>query len=650
MATQAYQVWTPPPDLTVSEWADRYRILSDLSNEPGRWHTSRAEYLRGIMDAASDPGVEELVLLMASQTGKTSVIENVVGYFIDVDPCPILWVVPTLDLAQGISKGRLSPMIRDNPRLGVKVAPPRSRDRSNTLLQKVFAGGFLKLAGANSPASLSSWPIRLVLGDEVDRFPVSAGNEGDPVALAAKRTQNFWNRLKIWASTPTVKGASRIQTAYDESDQREFWVPCPHCVEPQRLAWRQVKWPGDLPDELKPAAARYHCEHCGAEWSEGQRHKAVQLGEWRAGRPFAGKAGFRLSALYSPWLSLAEGVRDFLAAKDDPTRLRTWTNTYLAEPFEEFYGAVEAEGLEAQRNAEWSELDPVPAGVLLITAGVDVQDDRFELEVVGWGLGEESWSLRYQVIDADPSTDEAWRELDDALAQTFVTELGHELPIELTGIDTGHHTLRAYRYCKPRYKRGVRALKGKASSAGEMSPPVWPARWSTNNKGKVKLYLVGVDSAKSDIYGRYAKVKAPGPGYSHFPRERDSEYFRQATAERYETKYRAGHAWKKWSKDSHVRNEATDCRVYAYCVMQSRRVKWAARAARLSEPAPGFTAPKKRPAPAPALPAPAMVQGERRSPPPPAAGPPPVAAKPARVRRVRRRGGKRPRFLDRGGY
>ena len=254
----------PPPKLTVSQWADSYRQLSSESSaEAGRWSTSRAEYQRGMRDAVSDISVETVVLMTGAQIGKTELINNVVGFHIHQDPAPMLVVQPTLEMAQTWSKDRLSPAIRDTPVLTEKIKDPRSRDSGNTTLHKVFSGGHVTACGANSPSSLASRPCRIILCDEVDRYPLSAGSEGDPVGLAKRRSATFWNKKLILVSTPTEKGASRIEQAYEESDKRKYHVACPDCDHRQVLSWANVKW-----EEGKPSSAEYVCEDCGSCWGE----------------------------------------------------------------------------------------------------------------------------------------------------------------------------------------------------------------------------------------------------------------------------------------------------------------------------------------------------------------------------------------------
>ena len=365
---KAMQVMKPPKSLSVSEWADQERRLdSQSSAEPGRWYTSRAEYQRGIMDACSDPEIQEVVVMAGAQLGKTEAILNIIGYHIDNSPCPILVLQPTLEMAQAFSKDRIAAgLLRSTPVLKDKVKDPRARDSGNTTLHKVFAGGALTIVGANSPAGLASRPIRVVLCDETDRYPPSAGSEGDPISLARKRSATFWNRKIIMVSTPTNKGASRIEDAYEKSDMRQYYVPCKHCHHPQVLKWSNVKW-----DDGEPDTAKYLCDECGTLWDEADRMWSIRNGVWTAKEEFKGIAGFRITGLCSPWTPLADGVKDFLSVRKNPEQLRVWTNTYLGETWEDAGERIDDWELADRREA----LDKVPQEVMVLTAGVDTQDN-----------------------------------------------------------------------------------------------------------------------------------------------------------------------------------------------------------------------------------------------------------------------------------
>jgi len=412
-------VLRPPPELTISDWADQNRRLSsEASAEPGQWRTSRAEYQRGIMEAISDAGVESVVIMSSSQVGKTEMLNNSVAYHIDQDPAPIMVVMPTERDAETWSKDRFSPMARDTPCLTGKIADPKSRDGNNKILHKRFPGGHLTIVGANAPSGLASRPIRLLLCDEVDRYPFSAGAEGDPVNLAKKRTVTFWNRKIVLVSTPTNKGASRIEAAYEESDQRQYHVPCPECRAEQVLVWGRVKWDKTEGGMHRPETAKYHCIHCNAVWNDETRWGAISKGFWQAREPFTGIAGFHLNEIYSPWVRLEAMAKAFLSARagGDDT-MKTFINTSLGETWVESGEAPDWQRL-LDRKEDWG-AGEVPANALFLTAGADVQKDRIEVDVWAWGRGLESWLIDHLVIEGGPGSEACWNGLTDLLGRTW---------------------------------------------------------------------------------------------------------------------------------------------------------------------------------------------------------------------------------------
>jgi phage terminase large subunit GpA-like protein len=552
----------PPPKLRVSEWADKYRKLSpESSAEPGQWFTARNEPMRAVMDAACDPAVTMVTVMSSAQVGKTETINNLVAYYVDQDPSPILMLQPTLQMGEAWSKDRLAPMLRDTPRLAGKVKDPRSRDSGNTLLHKTFPGGHITISGANSPASLASRPVRVVLCDEVDRYPASAGAEGDPVNLAMKRSTTFWNRKTILTSTPTIKGHSRIEAAYMLSDQRKFWVPCPDCGHHQVLQWAQVKWP-----EGKPRDAAYGCVECGSLWDDPARWRAIRKGEWRASSEFKGNAGFHINEIYSSWVKLGDMATNFLDSKRSPETFKTWVNTSLGETWE-----ADAEKIDPHSFADNLETweDGAPLGVLLVTCGVDVQADRLEIERVGWGVDEESWSLDHHVIHGDPSDPEVWRRLDAYLAEPTVRADGRTMHVRTTCVDSGgHHTQAVYRFCRLRKSRRIFAIKGR-----DEAQTVWPSGLKARKGKSTDVTIVGVTAAKDAVYARL-KVRAPGPGYCHFPKGRSVVWFEQLTSEEVQTKYTRGFPRRVYVLPDGRRNEALDCRVYAYAALQSLGIRW----------------------------------------------------------------------------
>ncbi|DAB40795.1 MAG TPA: terminase [Sulfurovum sp. UBA12169] len=542
------RVVKPPKKLTVSEWADEYRQLSsEASSESGKWRTSRAEYQRGIMNAVSDPTVHTIVFMSSAQVGKTELLLNIIGYFVDQDPSPMLLLQPTLDMAQAFSKDRLAPMTRDTKVLTNKIKDSKAKDSGNTILHKTFSGGHITMAGANSPASLASRPVRVVMCDEVDRYPASAGAEGDPVNLAIKRSTTFWNKKTILVSTPTVKDISRIEVAYEASDQRKYYVPCQECNEGQVLVWKNVVF-NDQPD-----TAKYYCEKCGVGMDDTALWNAIKKGEWRATKPFNGVAGFWLNEIYSPWVTLKEMAKNFMEAKKSQYTLKTFINTSLGETWIEDQGKqIEDDNL--LKNCE--DYMAIPNEAVILTCGIDVQDDRLEGEIKAWGKGHESWGIKPFRIEGIPSQSQIWNDLDNIIDAIYIREDGVELRVSCTCIDSGgHFTDQVYNYCKKREHKRVFAIKG-SSVIGK--PLI--SRPSTSNKGKVKLFTLGTDTAKELIFSRL-NLEEFGEGFMHFNKNYDEEYFKQLTSEKLVTTFSKGRPLRIW-KPTRPRNEALDYTVY----------------------------------------------------------------------------------------
>jgi phage terminase large subunit GpA-like protein len=577
----------PPPALKVSEWADSYAYLPAGSAEPGRWVTATAEYQRGIMDVFNDPLIETIVLMMGAQTGKSACFLNVgVGYFTEQDPSHVMIVQPTIDDAEKFSKDRVAKMISETPRLKPLFASPRSRDSNNTLLHKEFPGGFIRLAGANAPSGLASTPIRILICDEVDKYPPSAGTEGDPVELGIKRTTTYWNRKIALASTPNIKHESRIEAAFQASDQRYFYVPCPQCEELQVLRWENLRWPSpeNGAPRHQPEKCYYICAH-GCEIIEQDKFEMVRHGSWISdAQSLDGKtAGFHINALYSPWITWAELIHEFIKAtkvakeQRNTELLKTFVNARLAETWE-LRGDRADESELAKHKSEYDA--EVPTGALVLTAGVDVQDDRLEIEVTGWGMGFESWSVEYKVLRGDPGAAALWLELDQYLAKKFRHASGLVLPIRATFIDSGgHHTKQVYDFSRRRATRWIFACKG----VGGPGHPLTPPRASILAGKRVPLWLVGTDAAKEAIYSNF-KVEEIGPGFCHWPSgyrnekgemvprpEYDQEYFLGITAEELVEEPRPNGASKRVWKKRRERNEPLDCRVYALAALDALR-------------------------------------------------------------------------------
>lgn len=585
---------TPEPSLSVSDWADEHRFLGTTSSaEPGRWRTSRTPYLKEIMDALSPAHrAERVVVMSGAQIGKTECGNNWLGYVIHRTPGPMLMVEPTVEVAKRVSKQRIAPMIEATPALKERVAESRSRDSGNTVQVKEFQGGLLIITGANSGAGLRSMPIRFLFMDEVDEYPGDVDGQGDPVALAEKRTATFPRRKVLLTSTPTLKGLSRIEREYLGSDQRRYFLPCPLCGHMDYLTWRdpahyRIEW-----EEGAPETAHMVCPACGAKVEERHKGEMLARGEWRAGAEGDGRTvGFHLSALYSPlgWKSWGQCAAEFLKAKEDPFRLKTWVNTVLGETWEERGDSVAAGSLMARLERYPAE---VPNGVGVLVAAVDVQADRLEAVVKGFGAGEESWLVAFTQLHGDPATEAVWFELDKFLGQSFDHVSGRKLKVECTVVDSGGaHTEQVYRYTKARTGKRVYPIKG-----GSIGGRPLVERPSRHNRYNVPLFVLCVDTGKDLVFSRL-RISSPGPGYVHLPDWVDEEYLAQLTAEKAIRKYVKGRgAVREWIK-LRERNEGLDLEVYAIAALhilgQAFIRSLAERAAKLAAPTLGLEAPPK---------------------------------------------------------
>ena len=555
------QLFRPPPKLTISEWADKYRKLSpESSAESGSWYTSRCEYQREIMDTFNNPGVERIVVMTSSQVGKTEILLNAIGYFIDQDASPIMVVQPSLTMGQAFSKDRLSAMIRDSKRLRDVVSDPKSRDSGNTTMHKKFPGGHITISSSGSASGLSSRPIRVLLLDEVDRFEHNVKGEGSPIALATARTKTFFNRKIFMCSTPTIKGLSVIESAFEESDMRFYNVPCPECNFKQVLKWKNVIW-----EENKPETAAYACEDCGSIINESKKQWMINNGEWIATAPMIKTAGFHISELYSVWSTWADMALNFLEAKKNPETLKTYINTSLGESFEEQGTSVDYEDL-LDRRLNYS-INKIPEEALVLVAGCDLQKDRIEITIAAFCRDFECYVLDHRILWGDPNSAVVWDDLDNLLKKRFKTEGGRSMPISCCTIDSGGlHTNQCYQFTKPRQGRRIFAVKG-LSVAGK---PI-ANKPSFVGKNRAVLYGVGTDQAKELIYGRLAAE--PDKSTLHFSSELDQEYFKQLTAEKRVTKYLRGRPQMIW-KQIRKRNESLDCLVYCFAAIYILNPNW----------------------------------------------------------------------------
>ncbi|MBI4212055.1 MAG: phage terminase large subunit family protein [Deltaproteobacteria bacterium] len=562
----SYRFFRPPPKLTLSEWAEHYGYLpAESSAEPGKWHN--IPYQVGIMDAITDPRIERVTVMKSARVGYTKIIGHCIGFYIHHDPCPIMVVQPTEGDAEGYSKEEIAPLIRDTPVLRSLISESKTRDSGNTILQKQFPGGTLSLVGANSPRGFRRVSRRVVIFDEVDGYPPSAGSEGDQIKLGIRRTEYYWNRKIIAGSTPTVTGLSRIEPMFEDSDKRRYFVPCPHCQEFQVLSFPNLKWP-----EGKPLQAYFECVHCEKAIEHKHKKEMVEKGRWVGERECAGHAGFHIWAAYSysPNATWGHIASEFLMAKrEGPEALKTFINTVLGETWKEKGDAPEWERIfERREHYKWNQ---VPKEGLIITAGVDVQKDRLECEVVAWGKDKQSWSLDYRVIPGDTSEDFPWKELFASLLnEQFSCDDGSLMPIRMIAVDSGYNTQIVYNQVRKFPINRVIAVKGKDFAATLISAPqAVDVDWRGKKiRRGVKVWSVGTNLIKTELYGwlRLPKPTAEGEpypaGYCHFP-EYDEHFFKMLTAEQLVIRTTKGGGRRyEWEK-IRERNEALDCRIYA---------------------------------------------------------------------------------------
>lgn len=602
-----------PPTMNVADWADTYRKAPASSAIAGPWSTAAVEAGRGPLMAVTEPGVKIITLKTCTQLFKTSTLENIIGYMASLDPSPMLFVSPKDESVAAFSKERLAPMIRSSPVLAELFGEQRGKRSDETLKLKRFPGGILSLGSAGSPQDLAMRSVRIVLLDEIDRYEVS--KEGDPILLAEERTATYsTSSLSVRACSPTWVETSRIDRSYLESDQRRPYVACPHCGHENALDFfRNVEWSKDKDGIHQPETAAIHCEKCKAPWTEAERLKLLtskgtikwcqtrpfthcgvkqaphELRRWRwdesnqVGRAICKKckkdavsnrhAGFTASKLFSPFISISDLAAKWILAKDDPESKQTFYNTQLGEAFKVDALKEVAQGSLMSRREKYEA--EVPDGVLCLTAGVDVQagsegvDGRLEVEVVGWGAGEENWHIAYEVFAGDPAMLRPWEELDTFLQRPFQHANGREIFIRAVCVDSGgHHTQEAYNFARKRTGRNVWAIKG-ASDRGGQWTPIWPARKDEAKKYRTgyRPVILGVNAAKEAVRQRLL-IEDEGPGFSHFPVGVPEARFDQLTAERLVLERHHGSTVRRWTLTKGRANEALDLRVYAYAALQ----------------------------------------------------------------------------------
>ena len=572
---RAFAAFKPPKKLSLSEWADEYAYLSaESSAEGGRWRT--LPYQKGIMDAITNPDIEQVTVMKSARVGYSKILNHIIAYHIHQDPCSIMVVQPTIQDATGYSKEEVAPMIRDTNCLQGLVSDAKSKDSTNTLLQKQYPGGTLSLVGANSATGFRRVSRRIVLFDETDGYPPSAGTEGDQIKLGIKRTEYFWNRKIVAGSTPTIKDFSRIEKLFNQTDQKRYYVPCPDCGHMQYLKWPNIRWQDNDPD-----TAAYACEECGVLIPHNKKRWMVERGEWRSTQLGNGKhVGFHIWAAYSysPNASWSNLVEEFLESKQDPEQLKTWINTTLGETWEDEYASkVGAEALMERAGEAKYEQGVPPEEALVLCMGCDVQDDRLSMSVWGIGRNEEMFLVDRKVIYGSPARADLWKQMDEVLMSKYKCQDGYELKIESSAIDTGgHYTQEVYQYVRERSQLGLIGIKGIGLKG---KPPLGkPTTQDITFSGKalkkgVKLFPVGVDVIKTTLHNKLRDAEI-GKGYIHFYPTITPDYFEELTAERQILRYKNGYQERIWVKKSSARNEALDEAVYAWAAFQRFKQKY----------------------------------------------------------------------------
>ena len=601
----------PPENLTVTEWAECKRYLStEASAEPGLWRTSRTPYLRAIMDAFTDPKIRHIVFVAASQVGKTEVINNIIGYIIDQNPGSILFVHPTTIDAREFSKLRIAPMIRDSPAVRRRISAPKSRDSGNTLLQKTYPGGILTLCGSNEAHALASKPIRYVFGDERDRWAQSAGTEGDPWELAMARQTTFYNAKAVEVSTPTIRGSSNIAKSFAKGTMERWKSQCPHCGEFHEIQWKDIRYEAEETVVNHERTYTVHdvfwiCPGCGCVSEEAVMKK--QPAKWVADNPAAyanGVRSFWLNAFVSPWASWESICLKYQNALGDTGKMQVVYNTCFGQLWEDRGDTQDPDTLLGRREVYEAEL---PEGVLVLTAGVDTQDDRMEYEIVGHGHFGETWGIEKGIIMGRPDDPATWDSLDMMVFDRVLRfKDGLGLKVSMSFVDEGgHFTEWVRQFCRNRVGKKVFCIKGFPGADRPFTSPPKKQKIIIKNRylGTVWQYQLGVDSGKQIIMDNL-KVQAPGPKYCHFPLRDDygAMYFHGLLSEHLVPEGKVRQRW-VWTKiQGHERNEPLDCRNYALAAFKvlpvdldavDRRLK-VARGKRPTTEEPPRPAPKRR--------------------------------------------------------
>jgi phage terminase large subunit GpA-like protein len=578
VAAAAVEVFQPTPKLTVSEWADANRLLPSTSAEPGRFRTDRIPYLRRIQDALGDETIGAVVFAKSAQVAGSTAGENFVGFLIDHSPCAILEVWPTEKKLNAWSLTRLDPMLQETPSLAKKFPRSGRREAGNSLDKKLFPGGWLMAITAKSTSDLKSSSARVAIAEEVDEWEGDVGDQGDPLALLRVRLRTFWNAKLFIVSTPTIEGHSRVWREIEDSTWGEFWVPCPHCGEFQTLRWRdgdespddagdyRLIWDKDEEGRVIRGSTKYVCVS-GCLIDERHKQQILERGEWRERHPGRPTVGFHINTIYSPlcrWDTIAE---EFSKAVKNPQEMKTFVNTFLGLPYRERGESINAHFLASREEQYPSSgsgdgaVELIPAGVGLLTAGVDVQGDRIELLVWGWGTGEERWLIAWEVLNGDPGQKEVWAELERRRLAQRPHECGATLAIAAMCVDAGYQTDHVHAYCSPRFHQNVIAVVGRDGPGRKLLEAPDPKKYKRSNK-KRPTHIVGSDSGKSAFFSAL-RIEKPGPGHVHFPTSVDPVFYDQITSERLVTEFRKGRALRVWKKIEGRANEGLDMTNYA---------------------------------------------------------------------------------------
>ncbi len=613
-AEVAEEVFMPLPSMTVSAWADANRMLPSTSAEPGHWRTDRVPYLRQVMDTLGDETVRDVIFVKSAQVGGSSCGENYLGYLIDQAPCAILSVWQTEKMMKSWSKKRLKPLLEDTPCLAVYFPRSGRRAEHDTIAEKEFPGGFLQMLTAKSTSDLRSTSARVAIAEEIDEWEGEIGDQGDPLEQLRARLRTFWNRKMYMVSTPTLDGFSRIWGEWERSTQHRYLVPCPHCQHKQILRWRdgesgqdesgsyRLVWEKDDAGEVIPGTAQYICEGCGVLIEE--RHKMGMLlaGGWEPAHPERATVGFHINTLYSPLCSWDDIAVAFTKAVRSPALMQAFVNLWLGLPYRSAGESIDAHFL-SRRAESYGEDVEVPHGVGVLTAGVDVQGDRLELLVYGWGEGETSWLVQWVQLEGDPGLDQVWADLDGRLLEPWRHASGAPIAISAACVDAGYQTERVHRFCDQRSNRHIVAVVGRDGRPRKLIEAPGAEKYRRSRNQKRPTHVVGVDAAKDLLAARLRlglreDLSAP-PGYVHFPVGVDPVFYDQLTAERLVTVYKAARPMRVWRAVEGRRNESLDMTVYAMAALQLLMLRRALTPALIATRAAQFSARTKDAAPPP---------------------------------------------------